>query len=215
MPAGYFTKCVFGGPVSLSDDWSCGVWYHSEFIPLQPALDAMATALITGLHDNWWTGDHPWSDMNAAGTKLETVRCYSYVDGVLNAQSEASITPASGTGPHPHPAYVACCVTLKTDRFGRRYRGRIYLPATAGSVDTNAALFTTLSLESLQNLGNVLGLLGLGVDPPVAAVPVVVSQTGGVATPISHLRYDNKPDTQHGRENRTSPTSSAETPLLS
>ncbi len=217
MPLGNFIKNVFGGAVSLSDDWSCGVWYQATSdAPSQGDLDTATTNLLTNLQSGWWNDStHPWRDQNAAGTKLESVRAYYYHNGVLTLQSEATQSPSSGTGSDVHPSYVACCVTLKTAGFGRRKRGRIYLPATAAGTDTNSGLFTGLTLEALQNLGNVIGLYGIGDDVAIPAQPVVVSQTGGSFEPITHLRYDNKPDTQHGRESKTSATSTAETPLFS
>lgn len=215
LPAGWFLKLVLGGPVSLSDDWSIGVWYHvPDGDPGQTDLDSIVDDSLGSFKSSWWNeSGHPWSDFNAAGTKLSTAKGYLYHDGVLTRQTEATTTPAAGTGSTPHPAYVACCVTLKTAGFSRRQRGRVYLPATAAAVDTNSGLFTGLTTEALTNFAGSIGTFG-GSAAPFSAIPVVVSQTGGIYTAITEARYDNLPDTQHGRNNKTAATSTATEPVI-
>lgn len=210
MPAGWFCKFVIGGAVSLSDDWSIGIWYHVPGgDPGQTDFDQAISDGIQSFHNTWWSASsNPWSDQNAAGTKLTDGKGYLYENGVLRRQSQHSITPAPGTGSTPHPSYVACCVTLRTAGFTRRERGRIYTPATAAATDTNSGLFTGLTTTALDNLSGCIGVFGHS-GAPMPCDPAVVSQTGGSFSVVTSIKYDNLPDTQHGRNNQTAATSVA------
>lgn len=210
MPAGWFIKRVTGGPVSLTDDWSVGLWYHVPGgDPGQTDFDQIISDGLASFTTSFWSAStHPWSDMNAAGTKVAQSKGYLYHDGVLVRQSTATQTPASGTPGTPHPAYVACCVTLKTAGFTRRERGRIYLPATAAATDTNSGLFSALTSDALDHLAGVIETFG-HAGAPFTADPVVVSQTGASYAAMTEIKYDNLPDTQHGRNNQTAATATA------
>lgn len=214
LPSGWFIKRVIGGPVSLTDDWSIGLWYHVPGgDPGQTDFDQIISDGLTAFEGSFWTpGSSPWSDMNAAGTKVATSKGYLYDSGVLKRQTTANITPSSGTGSTPHPAYVACCVTLRTAGFTRRERGRVYLPATAAACDTNSGLFTGLTTTALTALAGVIETFG-HAGAPFTADPVVVSQTGASYSAITEIKYDNLPDTQHGRNNQTAATSTATEPI--
>jgi hypothetical protein len=110
-------------------------------------------------------------------------------------------TPAAGTGTSYMPLQQCFCITTLTPRPGASYRGRMYLPATGMTLDANrrfngAALSAVVnSVKQILAAGNVDGQYG---------PPVVVSRTKTVATQITAIRYDLKPDIQRRRANRQS-----------
>lgn len=110
------------------------------------------------------------------------------------------LSPAkAGTSTFRAPLTTSFCVTTLTGRPGGSYRGRMYLPAAGMPLDAShrftAGSMTTIvqALATWMGAGHTVGQYG---------IPVVVSRTLGVATPITALRYDNKPDTQRRRANR-------------
>lgn len=202
LPAGVLIKVVWGGPVTTSDDWSFGVWYLATAVPAQADLDTATADANASLDNTFWNpASVPWKFQVAAGCSHTSCRSYVYNNGALVAQSESTSAGTPGTGTNPTPPYTAACVTTRTAGFGRRRRGRLYLPATGSLVSQTTGLFTNLVQAHLDNLANVIGGV-FNSGAPFQATPVVVSQTGGFTSPITSLALDNKPDTQRGRQNK-------------
>jgi len=80
----------------------------------------------------------------------------------------------------------------------------MYLPYTAGSLASG-------QLIPAQAYADHLATVIASESTPAAAYTtdtVVVSLTRGVATPITSLKIDSKPDTQRGRQGKLTPATS-------
>lgn len=123
----------------------------------------------------------------------ETLTYYLYGPGRSAIDvGVAQISNGVGTGTAPHPKYVACCLTLRTDTASRRGRGRIYVPATGKGVVSNG-WFQNSDVQSLVTAtANLMG----------ASLGKVVSEADGVARDVVRVDADVIPDTQHGRTRR-------------
>lgn len=110
-------------------------------------------------------------------------------------------TPAAGAGTSYMPLQQCFCITTLTPRPGGSYRGRMYLPATGMTLDSNRR-FNGAALAAVVN--SVKGVLSAGNTVGLYGPPVVVSRTKTVATQITAIRYDLKPDIQRRRANRQS-----------
>lgn len=133
--------------------------------------------------------------------------CSAYVygdSGTLVEQAASDAVVELGSGGQRMPHSTAIVASLITGVPGRRTRGRIYLPLTGAEVATNNGLLPLVgqqlvadsvaaALEDLRVAGYDVGADGLD--------PVVVSTTGGLATPITTVRVGNVPDVQRRRRN--------------
>lgn len=205
-PSGDVIKYVVGGAIA-SDDWSCGVWQTVSGLTGNPTTTQMNTDALATLNvfnnDVWSAATAGQKTVNASGTLLSTIKSYLYRNGVLTRQGTASITAVAGTGTAVLPFYTAMCCSLLTDTAGRSGRGRIYLPFTAGAL---------LAATGQMNIGALSGyatnvaafLTALNTNntnfpgTPTQQV-VVLSKTLGNTFPVTTVRIDSIPDTQHGR----------------
>lgn len=94
------------------------------------------------------------------------------------------------------PFSSAVCVTKRTALAGRSYRGRLYWPALAATMNSNGSFNATQALtddfaELLTQLGNTDGV--------EFAKPAVTSQAQGDVTVVTALRVGNVLDSQQGR----------------
>jgi hypothetical protein len=221
LPNGDLLLIRLGGDVA-GDDWSIGFWFKitgQSSVPTPSQMNSAANALLGGFNTLFWSAaTNPWKNRCSTGTTLKTSKSYYYRDGVLSAAGTSAITAVAGTGSSTQPNPVAQVITLLTDQPGRNKRGRVYMPATAlpptastGLWGASAALVSNLaSLFSTSSGAQSTGYFFGGSD---VADLVVVSQggqrpvvTAPVATSVTSLRMDNKPDTQRGRENKLVPT---------
>lgn len=98
------------------------------------------------------------------------------------------------------PQQVALAVTQRTDRAGRSYRGRSYLPSLAATYAGTSGL---LSSALAQNLATAYALWlsdCLGRSPSI--IPAVMSAKQSVLTPITVVDVDTRFDVQRSRANK-------------
>jgi hypothetical protein len=208
MPPGDLVKYVIGGSVP-GDTWSIGFWQQLTGLtsnPTQAQMDAAALFRLNGFDSVAWSAAGVTvKGVAHSGTFLSFCKAALYRNGVLTQNGSGTKTPVAGTGGGLHPNYVALVVTLRTASAGRSHRGRVYLPATGvpisastGRINTNAQPYADGIAAFLTGLGpDDVGFPG---DP--ASHAVVVSRTTAVASNITSVSIDDKPDTQRGRENK-------------
>lgn len=97
------------------------------------------------------------------------------------------------------PYQQSLCVTLLTDLPGPSTRGRLYLPASGLSLTTNRLFVPANITPTMTSLKQVLAA-GLTVGQYGPAV--IVSKVLTIATPVTAIRWDLKPDIQRRRANR-------------
>lgn len=207
MPAGKLVRLVWGGPVTDSDIWQTGCWWKTDHDVTQAELDEVTSDSIASLTTSFWavSGSPGWRNQVSASTKLRDAKGYYYVNGELTLQSAHSQSAAPGASDVVLPPYVAAVFTTRTARFGRSYRGRMYWPANGAPINGGSGLFSGMGQENATNLATVIGNI-LGAGAPFTGRPVVVSNTKAQATEITTVSLDNKPDTQRGRQNRDTAT---------
>jgi hypothetical protein len=214
FPSGDIIKYVMGGAVG-SDDWSVGIWQTVSGLSSNPTttqMNADVLATLTSFNTGLWSAATAGQKtVNASGTLLSTGKSYLYRAGSLTRQGTASITAVAGTSATILPFFTAMCCSLLTDTAGRSGRGRIYLPLTAGALLASTGQMNIGSLTSYAT--NVAAwLTGLNVTntnfPGTPTMQCVVfSKTLGQTFPITTVRIDSIPDTQHGRTRKDIATS--------
>jgi hypothetical protein len=139
-------------------------------------------------------------------TNYQTARVYCYPTGGRVAAATASKSITGGAGAATQgllPNQVCRVVTLNTDKPGRSYRGRVYVPATA-STGFAQGLFTVDGTPLVQAFADFAAQLQLGtVLPGSGTVEVVVASSRvGASTFVNAFSTDNRPDVQRRRANK-------------
>lgn len=148
-----------------------------------------------------------WRPMMSTATSLTTIRT-EYINAAGRLQQVAAWelpTAIAGTGSLTKPPQVALCLSLRTGRPGRSYRGRMYLPALATPLGSDArvanATCQTIANETAAFLKQLGEAIAAGSAPGGAAlgVPQVASAAAGVLTPVTQVQVGDVLDTQRRR----------------
>lgn len=122
-------------------------------------------------------------------------------DKLVAAAERILPSPVQGAGSIRMPHTVAMVVSLRTALAGRAYRGRLYWPALARALESdarfspvNALATATATAELLQDIADA-ALTATGR----MIFPAVVSQIKGVQTRITSVSAGDVPDTQRRR----------------
>lgn len=204
-PVGDYIKYVVGGAVA-SDSWTVS---HSQQlggltgIPTPTVMNALASTVLGAFNTTYWNpSTNKGASLCNTGTNLATLKAYLYRNGVLSAQGAAAIAPVAGTSGTALPNYVAMCVSLLSNMPGKSGRGRMYLPATGAAIAAATGQYSSTLTAILTNLASYLDGINAVLSPlpgsPSGAC-AVVSNTHGLMNPVTSIRTDSLPDTQHGR----------------
>ena len=205
LPSGRVIKWVISGAVSSSDVWNIGLWTRDPVSTAlsQAALDALTLGCLNSFKSKFWSAaSSPWAAQCATATNVSDCKAFEYQDGALVLESQATQTAVAGSAAGQSPAYCAAVFTLGTAGFGRRARGRLYVPHTGGVYNSG-----TLSLPVVQqhcdNLAAWISdaLAGGGSWGTSDVVnPAVISRVGsGQGLPITQVSVNQKPDTMRSR----------------
>jgi hypothetical protein len=189
-----------------SEQWDVSFWLNGA----APTGAIGANELAVAIREAWKTtartahralisNDMRWSEF----------RVYSYPLGGPKAQAigSALIDTADGTGSAAvaqQPLQSCIVATLLTGLAGRRFRGRMYLPATGLLMQSTHLLAASDATTQSSAMANFFG--AVNALSTVGNV-VVMSQTAGSSTPVTTIRVDNKVDIQRRRANKLAPTS--------
>jgi hypothetical protein len=208
FPPGDYLRITVRGGAPGSESWSIN--HYQEVtglvaLPTPAALQGVCNSNETAAGTMWATlKTHCTAAMTFTGLNQTFIR--NGVTIFSNQTNEAAAV--AGSGATVQPSYVARVVTLLTNRSGRSYRGRMYLPYNSGVITSATGLFTSdattlgaVKTFMLACTANILTLAGAAT-----AGPVVYSITAGAHDPVTSLRMDNKPDTQRGREKGMQPS---------
>src|SRR6476620_6081691 len=137
---------------------------------------AGAIVVLEARLPQFWTnrvvGSPAWGYYAHTGASIQRIR-YTPLDGVSPTTVAAHVS-AGAAAADPLPAQDALAVTFYTATRGRRYRGRMFLPAfTEGSNDgTGHAAASMLTDLSAQWQAVQTALVGTGVTQVVASYGV-------------------------------------------
>ncbi len=200
-----FGHIIYSGKISTNDRWNTGIWFDGiDSAWTQSGVDTLCANALADFNTTFWSNaTSPWKTQTNGACTLEQCNVSLYSGGgVLILQSQATITPVVGNSSLILPDFVALCVSVITEKFGRSYRGRMFLPATGSGVSSTNSSSSTLVQAHVDHLAAHMNNLGSGVGGARLATPVVYSRHLDVITPITRLTIDNKFDTQRGRKSR-------------
>jgi len=207
-------KVSFG--LSAVGDESALVPSMWEYVAILEVANQAATdfaTFCTSMKPSWGTR-----------TTFTGVRATAFNDaGLVSAVADKLFAaPIVGTGSTTLPSFCSVVATLLTDRAGKSFRGRMYIPhldagtltttgqLASGTVTAYAGFVSTL----ISGLNNAPGL-----DTVWNGFKVCVASRGGerpavrpgANTIVKRVRMDSKIDTQRRRMNDTIPASTATT----
>lgn len=159
----------------------------------QDAIIAPSIGDVVTLTTNWWNGI---KDRFYAGLSLDHVELRRIDPLEATIQSSSSGMPIAGTASgdelDPQSAVV---VSLRTANIGRSYRGRMFLPALAESMQDSGLMGTGVGADIANE---TLNLVQAGA---AAGYPLVVwSATLNVATEVTQVKVDQFLRTQRRRQ---------------
>jgi hypothetical protein len=124
---------------------------------------------------------------------------YTTTSGEATVVSHVPVSIAGGASTTTElPLQCAYVISTRCAVNGRRFRGRFYVPLTSVTL-TNHQLTTAQCTSILTGWQTAINVLATAVPP---LEPVVVSNTGSVATPITEISMDTRVDIQRRRANR-------------
>lgn len=183
---------------------SFGLWFS---LPQTPQPGDMQTWVDGSALTNFTTNLMP-ALKNCLGSidHISGLTAYGYdQSGNLVDQGVHSLNEAGSTATRGFPQ-VAMVATLRTNSYGRSFRGRIYIPFTVGSSDGR------LPTTNVNAVGDGLGtyLSTFLVD---GRIPIVNSRTRDLGTVIVSVTVDNVADTQRRRRDQVSATVTRTAPV--
>jgi hypothetical protein len=202
FPPGDFLRITVRGNITGGESWSFTHYQQVTGLVALPApadLQTLCNSCEAAAATMWNTLKTKCSaETSFTGLNLAFIR--NGVTAFSNQTNEVSAIP--GTAAAHMPVYISRVVSLLTSRAGKSYRGRMYLPYNGLVFVPGAVLWpsdsTTLAAVKAFLLACTADILVL--PSSVTAGPVIYSKTASVATPVTQIRMDNKPDTQRGRE---------------
>lgn len=146
------TRYVLGGTLPGGERFSTGVY--------APAFDE-SVSMQTVANNNVQSNSLLMGFLNGAargiihtGCAYTTLTVYRYGSGRAAVDvGTAAIPNVAGTGAVVHPNQSALCVTLRTTLANRRGRGRMFFPATSGTIANTGLRSATETKAFLDLLG--------------------------------------------------------------
>lgn len=162
------------------------------------SMEELATGLVA-----WWDGN--LDSVLSTQTTLVGIRIVDLESQTAEVLEWTTGLPLAGTGAAPNlPNNVTMCVTKRTAKRGRSYRGRIYHPA----LRTDMVTGNTINLAAASQIANayeqgILIDLPITVDEALMSVVSYVNEgqprSTGEATLVTHMTFDQTVDSQRRR----------------
>lgn len=166
------------------------------------------TTLDTSLIRLWagtdYSSGHPWLYYCPAGTHLVQAT-YLPLNGTGLAYTVAHANAGAGAG-NMLPAECAPVLTLRTDYRGRRYRGRMFLPApVVSATSSDGTLTASLITAIIAQWNGMVTAIVANWEPVVASYGHSMTKAGPVswspfATPVTSATMDVFVDVQRRRK---------------
>lgn len=197
-------RIVYRGSLPYGEVWQTGVWLQGN----APTSNSAATAgaqLEFGA-EGTATPSSYWNAVKAllpSSITLDQVAVYSYPTGGTTAAfiGLSTGTPLAGTSSNNLlPNQMCACLSLLTDSSGRSYRGRMFLPVSSSLIPPTSAKLDSTPRTTLTGVWSTK-FTDFNAASGWGDV-VVVSQKLGIATRVTAVRMDSRPDVQRRRANR-------------
>jgi hypothetical protein len=206
-------RLAVSGKTVGAERWECSIWFKPDtqrsHVPSTNA-DANDTldSMTTGSEWDGLVGGLVCMVGSSGGADTAKLYCYPSGGPTAAAIGSKALTVAGTGSTGTTPLQTAMVATLLTGQAGRSFRGRIYVPAPNAAIGTDHQ-FTTGVLDAVgEGLQTYLGWIKTSDVLPdsTGLFGSIVSQQRSVATPITDIRIDTKPDVQRRRAKSLTPT---------
>lgn len=180
-----------------ADRWAVGVHFTPpEGTPTAAEVQSWAAAIealfLSHGTDNWV------DELSAnAGILRVATRYYGEAGPALFSGSVPANPIVAGVGVPSKPAQCTRVYSLGTGISGRRYRGRVYLPALATSMTTAGK--ATVPANTAAEFADFLIDAAAAWPGGGSIRPAVYSATGNIVTEVTSVRVGDVLDTQRRR----------------
>lgn len=195
------TQNVVQWALPSGDVAQVSVWV--QFTGTPTAAQALARFQTNVVDTIWPAGAGGIKASFSAGTILNNVQTRVIDDvsgGVVSTASAAYSRAGTGAG-NSLPPEVSVCVSLRTDRAGASYRGRVYLPAPiVGNNTSTGRLDTTAQTTLTTQIANAF--IAMNADVTYTSAQVVVrSRLHQTSREVQSIDIGDVFDAQRRRRN--------------
>ena len=204
IPSGY-SRNVISGKLPGGEIWQSSFWCD-EAPSDQAATQSQADAFASDISSALTTAGTPIDHM-CAGSTIDTLTTYSYLDATGHATHVAVSNITGGAAALTQTLPDQCClvVTLLTGVAGRRHRGRLYIPYLADTLSGGQ-----VSSSKITDIAAWWSSLITALNGDLGGQHVVVlSQAGGSSVSVNAVQVDSKIDIQRRRADKVQPASKA------
>lgn len=204
-PPAKSVRVVFGGSLNGGEVWSTGFWtVDHEATFNQDTAQALALYYDGLASGSGSTGamSRTLENIMTTSSNWQTTKTYLYTGGSNTAAFAGEYvkpTPIAGSQSSHMPNQVCLVATLRSGLPGRRNRGRMYLPAGGGSLDTASGEFGS---ALIQTIATDWAALFTEINQGQDATAAIVSNAGSTSTPIHQVTVDSRCDIQRRRANK-------------
>lgn len=215
MPVpGGTARIVFSGQLYGGEIWATGFYLSVGTLASPAAAAQLAHDVTTLLKDSGSTAamSNQASKTWSTQTGWAKTSCYFYGTTGTKATIQGEwLLPAglNGTGSGSGPNQSALVVSLRTATPGRSYRGRMFTPFTAGFGGASGQLAAT----DTNSIATAWAAAFSAMKSSSLGTPVVVSERLAVATTITAVVVNSRPDIQRRRANRESSDTTSNKPV--
>lgn len=207
-----FNRVTLSGTVVGGETWSTSCAYQTNFGtgPVKDYADLLAWATaVAAFSGNDYvtlqTGLSEVNDLNAV--RIEYIDSAGVVAQVAEAAMDTAWSPASAP---KMPFQCSVVLSLLTGRPGRSYRGRMYWPALAMSLEaTSGQLAAATTAAIAADAAQLLTDIGTAAGVDFLMVPSVSSAKLGTSSVVTQVSVGSVIDTQRRRRNQLRESRSA------
>ena len=201
-------RLAITGTFPSSEIWNHSYWMMPAGEGIVPDDNDGADTVLGNIVGSsvWTTYRDILKTFMKSNSAITGLHLYCYPDGGPSSPAIAervfnTVGTSSGAA---HPLQTATVASLRTGQSGRSFRGRVYLPTTDVTLDTNNQLTSAVTSAVADMVADFCGgwatedVFGVGQ----AAFVCIVSPTRSARTVVTQVVVDSVMDTQRRRRNR-------------
>lgn len=195
-------KLVIEGSFPGGEVWSCNFGFIASDGSAMDVYEDMAAwaqsafAVLTSLAT---IPDLRSALTTAASMTAVSIQAYSNSGELIQSATSAGV-PVPGNSLAVRTPRDCIVLSLETGRPGRSFRGRVFWPSLGTAVSSSTLRLPSATVLAFATQGSLLlRALALSAPAPYTMIPVIVSQTRGVNTPVTQVSVDDILDTQRRR----------------